>query len=185
MKDPVITEGLTRRRDIVAAVEHFLSFELCRTGEDDIETVDVTDKMPRERFGVVKNHGRSGVTVVVHPGDLRNMDAAYRSGNIQHGIRLARMADWGHRPVQKEAAVAGDIQVKRFTRERVEYWIPTGRFDGEGGRFEDLGVAHAWAVQELVVKGVIEEGSSAEGRVFVKPSDEHVIVFVEFDEEQG
>lgn len=87
-------------------------------------------------------------------------------------------------PESKEASVAADIEVKRFTRQRVEYWIPTGCFDGDGGRFEDLGLAHAWARQELVERGVIKEDDSAEGHVRIKPSDEHVIVCIEFDEEQ-
>lgn len=79
--------------------------------------------------------------------------------------------------------MADDIVTKRFTRERVEYWIPTGTYDGEGSRFENTGLAYAWAKQRLVEAGVLKEDQSAEGHVRIKPHDEHVIVYIEFDEE--
>jgi hypothetical protein len=84
----------------------------------------------------------------------------------------------------KEQPTMPDIKTKRFTRQRVEYWIPTGTYHGDGGRLEDTELARAWAKQELVQRGVLKENQSAEGHIRVKPHDEHVIVYIEFDEEQ-
>lgn len=81
--------------------------------------------------------------------------------------------------------MSDDIETKRFTRERVEYWIPTGAYTDDGARVEDIGLATAWAKQELKQRGVIDHADlNYEGHVRIKPCDEHVIVYIEFDEEQ-
>lgn len=87
--------------------------------------------------------------------------------------------------------MSDDIETKRFTRERVEYWIPTGTYHADGARIEDINLAIAWAKQELEKRGVVMQRSAVpltsfdfEGHIRIKPHDEHVIIYIEFDEEQ-
>lgn len=119
---------------------------------------------PAETLAGHLNHGE----VVMHP------DTAARYA--RHFLVI---------PYRKEVpTVAADIETKVFTRQRVEYWITTGTYHGDGARFEETEQAYAWAKQRLVNAGVIKEGQSAEGHIRVRPHDEHVIVYIEFDEEQ-
>lgn len=162
--------------------EHFLTWLLTLHGFDhDIAGVEVMNRVPPGRFAVVRE---DPVIVALNPATLTDMNRAYAElRSLGYELTIIRLDD-DPPAAPKEAAVAADIEKKIFVRKRVEYWIPTGRFDGDGGRFEDTGLAYAWAQQELENRGVIKPGASAEGHIRIKPSDEHVIVFVEFDEEQ-
>lgn len=76
----------------------------------------------------------------------------------------------------------GDIQVRTFTRTRKEWWIAV---DGQyGGRVEDIYLAANWARQALENRNVPCATGDYEGHIKIKPTDEHVIVYIEFDEEQ-
>jgi hypothetical protein len=82
--------------------------------------------------------------------------------------------------------MAADIEKKVFTRQRVEWHVPTpGGFWGDGADWTDLMLAITYATHRLVELGKVKHGDEpASDLIKIKPSDEHVIVFIEFDEEQ-
>ncbi len=195
-EDLDIAERLTDNTNVRVVVEKFLTYSMSSDGLVEVRAVDITRTMPQRRFGMVdlREDGTGTVTavLVVNPADL----AAMRNAICEDrplGYSLTRTfwigGSWKAAPPldtgSKEAVVAGDIEVKHFARQRVEYWIPTADSGtAVGARFEDLYQAYAWAGQELEKRGVVKKGANIEGHVRIKPSDEHVIVYVEFDEEQ-
>lgn len=84
-----------------------------------------------------------------------------------------------------------EIESKIFTRRRMEWWVPTGTYHGDGARVEELNKAISWAQNALQNHEIVVQRGQApltafdfEGHIRTKPHDEHVIVYIEFDEEE-
>ena len=79
-----------------------------------------------------------------------------------------------------------DIEQKTFTTVRKEWWVPTGTYPERGADYVELTKAIHWATQELKSAGRHFIGNSpADNAITVHPHDEHVVIRVEFDRENG
>ncbi len=106
---------------------------------------------------------------------------------VMHPRTAARWAAWNATTTSKEIPMAADIKQKTFTRRREEWHVPTpSGFWGDGACWTDLMQAINYATNRLKELDRVKRGhEAASDQIKIKPSDEHVIVFIEFDEERG
>lgn len=154
-------------------------------GFTDVEAIYVDRAVPRNEVWCGPCETASGFVapgeLMMHPEDA---DACAKLMRTPVPVSMVRIS-LDTNASSKEQPMAADIEKKTFTRKRVEWFVPTGTYSGGGARIEDVNLATEWARQFLVANGVIkDERGAAEGHIHIKPHDEHVVVYVEFDEEQ-
>jgi hypothetical protein len=121
---------------------------------------------PAETLAGHLNHGE----VVMHP------DTAARYA--RHFLVI---------PYLKEVpTVAADIEHKTFVVKREEWFVPTGGYtDQYGACWTDLMLAITHATQRLGELGEFNgEGEPASDQIKIVPHDEHVVVRIEYTQEQ-
>jgi hypothetical protein len=86
----------------------------------------------------------------------------------------------------KEQLMSGDIEHKLFAVKREEWFVPTGTYhDQFGADWTDLMKAISWATHRLEKLGKFDgNGEPASDLIKVVPHDEHVVVRIEYTEEQ-
>jgi hypothetical protein len=90
-------------------------------------------------------------------------------------------------PYREEVpTVAADIKHKTFVVKREEWFVPTGGYhDQNGACWTDLTLAITYATQRLGELGKFNgEGEPASDQIKVVPHDEHVVVRIEYTQEQ-
>lgn len=89
-------------------------------------------------------------------------------------------------PKPKEPAVAADIEHKTCAVKREEWFVPTGGYhDQHGACWTDLMLAITYATQRLKeLKQFDGVGEPASDQIKIVPHDEHVVVRVEYTEQQ-
>lgn len=172
-----VRERLTTDPATCQLVAGFLQVDAGRR----IVAVDVTRTATYGKFSL---HGAMwSLTARLHPITLLDMIRAQ-----DEGASLSYRLDYDDAPLTspKEPAVAADIEKKVFTHQRVEWHVATpGGFEGGGALWTDLMQAITLATHRLVELGKVKHGDEpASDLIKIRPSDDHVIVFIEFDEEQ-
>lgn len=82
--------------------------------------------------------------------------------------------------------MAADITQKTFIRQREEWHVSTpGGFWGDGAPWVDFMLAIEYATHRLKKLSKVAGHEPADDQIKIRPSDDHVIVFIEFDEEQA
>jgi hypothetical protein len=87
----------------------------------------------------------------------------------------------------KEQPMAADIEHKTFTVKREEWFVPTGSYDNQyGACWTDLMLAITYATNRLKELGEVNSDhvEPADDQIKVVPHDEHVVVRIEYMQEQ-
>jgi len=82
--------------------------------------------------------------------------------------------------------MAPNIERKTFAVKREEWFVPTGGYhDQHGACWTDLMLAIGWASHRLKELGKFDgTGEPASDLIKIVPHDEHVVVRIEYTEEQ-
>lgn len=107
---------------------------------------------------------------------------------LMHPAFAAHLAKYSTHPIlpSEEQPMAADIEHKTFAVKREEWFVPTGGYhDQHGACWIDLMLAITWATQRLKELGKFDGvGEPASDQIKVVPHDEHVVVRIEYTEEQ-